>query len=504
MVAKQKSNLIERPPVVVVLGHIDHGKTTLLDYIRKTNVAAKESGSITQHIGAYDIEHNGKKIAFIDTPGHEAFSKMRSRGASVADIAILVVAADEGLKPQTLEALEHIQFSKVPFIVATNKMDKPGADPNKVKQQLAEKGVLLEGWGGTISNQEISAKTGAGISELLDLILLTAEMEELEADPSIPAEGVVIESRADSKVGSIATLLIKNGTLKVGDFIVAGSISGKIKKMEDAKGLSIESASLSTPVQVTGFDSLPSVGEEFYVVKNKKAAEEMAELHKKTAVLGVKLSDADKSGKKIINILLKGDAAGTKEALEKLTEDLVFADIAASVLKSDVGDINENDIKFARSTGAIIAGFKVKIPAQAAKLADQQKIKIIMGDIIYETIDKIKEEMSKYLEPETTRHDIGTLKVLATFKMDKLKMIVGGKVMDGKIKKGVKIEVKRNGESIMTGKLTQLQHNKENVAEVVAGKECGIAFAPDKVSEQKIEVGDILEIFEEEIKQKVL
>lgn len=504
MTTDQKSNLIERPPVVVVLGHIDHGKTTLLDYIRKTNVAAKESGSITQHIGAYEITHNKKRISFIDTPGHEAFSKMRSRGAGVADIAILVVAADEGLKPQTTEALGHIQVAEVPFIVAINKMDKPGADPNKVKQQLAEKGTLLEGWGGTISNQEISAKTGAGIPELLDLILLTAEMEELEADPAIPAEGVVIESVADSKVGSIATLLIKNGKLQVGDFIVSGSVSGKVKKMEDAKGISIKEASFSTPVQITGFDSLPSVGEEFYVVKNKKISEEMAELHKKTASLGVKLSDKDKSGKKLINILLKGDTAGTKEALEKLTEELVFADIAANVLQSDVGDINENDIKFARSTGSIIAGFKVKTLSQVAKLADQQKIKIITGDIIYETIDKIKEEMSKYLEPEVIRNEIGQLKILATFKMDKSKMIVGGKVIEGKIKKGAKIEVKRNGESIMTGKLAQLQHNKENVAEVASGKECGIAFTPDKASDQKIEVGDILVFFEEEIKQKVL
>ncbi len=504
MPKEKKQNLIERPPIIVVLGHIDHGKTTLLDSIRKTDVVSSESGGITQHIGAYEIIHNKKKMTFIDTPGHEAFSKMRSRGAKVADIAILIVAADEGLKPQTQEAIKHIKESGIEMIVAINKIDRPEASIEKVRQQLAEENILLEGWGGTISNQETSAKTGKGVPELLDLIELTSEMKELKADVSLPGEGVVIEVRTDARIGSIVTLLIKNGTVKTGDFLVAGTSIGKIKNMDNDKGNTTKEASFSSPVQITGFDSTPNVGDEFYITKSKKESEELAKLKKETELLGVKVSSVDLTGKKIINILIKADYSGTKEALEKMVEELIFEDVAAKVTKSDIGGITENDIKFARSTNSIIVGFKVSASRQIKKLAEQHNVKIITANIIYEIIENIKKELSSLLRPKIEKKIIGKLQVLAIFKQDKTKMIAGGKIIDGKAQRRSKIDVLRKGVLIMTGSLVQLQHNKEDVTEVSLGKECGIAFQPSESTKEKIEVSDILEIYEEEEKNKTL
>ncbi len=504
MISKKKINLIERPPVIVVLGHIDHGKTTLLDYIRKTNIASQESGSITQHIGAYEISHNKKKMTFIDTPGHEAFSKMRSRGANVADIAILIVAADEGLKAQTIEALKNIKEAKLEMIVAINKIDKPEASAEKVKQQLAEEGVLLEGWGGNISNQEISAKSGKGVSELLDLLSLTAELLELRAEKNTQGQGVVIEAKTDPKIGNISSLLIKNGTIKTGDFVVTGTSLGKIKKIENDQGQTIKEASFSSPISIIGFDSLPNIGDEFYTAENKKEAVKLLKLKEASKSLGAKVLEKDKSGKKLVNLILKADFSGTKEALEKLTEELIFEDIATQVKKSEVGNITENDIKFAKSTNSIIVGFKVKLANNIKKLAEQNEIKIITGNIIYEVIEKIKKEMSEFLVPEIIKNNIGKIQVLAVFKKDKLKIIVGGKVIEGKAKRGVKIDVKRKGQELMTGKLTQLQHNKEDVTEVSLGKECGITFSFDKTINETIETGDILQIYEEKTKQKTL
>ncbi len=504
MTKEKEQNSIERPPVIVVLGHIDHGKTALLDYIKKTNVVSDESGNITQHIGAYEITHNNKKMTFIDTPGHEAFSKMRSRGAKVADIAILVIAADEGLKLQTKEAIEHIKKAGLDMIVAINKIDKPEAAPEKIKQQLAEEGIMLEGWGGTVSNQEISAKSGKGINELLDLIALATEIEELKANKDIPGEGVIIEARTDAKIGNITSLLIKNGLIKTGDFIVAGTSFGKIKKMEDDRGNIIKEAQFSAPVQVTGFDSLPTVGDEFYITKNKKESEKLTELKKETESLGVKSQDKDLTDKKLINILLKADVSGTEEALKSMVSDLIFDDVAVNITKSDIGDITENDIKFSRSTNSIIAGFKIQASGQIKKLAEQNEVKIITANVIYEVIESIKKELASLLTPEITKNVIGKLQILATFKQDKTKMIAGGKIIDGKAKRRAKMEVTRKGEPIITGVLVQLQQNKEDVTEVALGKECGIAFQPDKSTEEKIEVGDILEIYEEEETIKTL
>ena len=503
--------LTERPPIVTVLGHIDHGKTTLLDYIRKTAVAARESGGITQHIGAYEITHtlpdgSKKRITFIDTPGHEAFSKMRSRGAKVADIAILVVAADEGIKPQTLEALEHIQQSGAILLVAINKIDKPEANPEKIKQQLAEKSVLLEGWGGTVLNQEISAKTGKGIEDLLTLILLASELEELKADASAPAEGVIIEAHKSARAGIITTLLVKNGTLAQGDFIVAGNAIGKVKSLTVSSGTPVSLVTFSSPVIVSGFETLPDVGETFIATKNKKDAEALSaswrEAQRKPAAAVIQENTKERP---VLNVILKADTSGTKEALEKMVSALDFPTAAMRVVRSEAGEINDGDISFAQSSRAVIAAFKVKTPSGIAKAAQNAGVTIIEADIIYEITDALKEELRKLLPPDIIRNTIGTLAILAVFKTDAARMIVGGKIADGKIKRGAKADVMRKGELIMTGKITQLQHNKVETNEVPKGNECGIMFAPATPSAtNRIEVGDSVEAYEEETKLRPL
>lgn len=496
---------MERPPIVAVLGHIDHGKTTLLDFIRKTAVAAKESGGITQHIGAYEITHTlpdgtKKQITFLDTPGHEAFSKMRSRGANVADIAILVVAADEGAKPQTFEALEQIQASGATLIVAINKIDKPEAKPEKIKQQLAEKGVLLEGWGGTISNQEISAKTGKGVDDLLSLILLTAELEELKADHKEPAKGIVIEAHKNARIGTVATLIITAGTVHRGDFIVAGNAMGKLKTLTLSDGSTVNEATFSSPIVVTGFETLPAVGEEFTIASSKKEAEERTAAHHKGMHAVPTQQKETTEGKPVLNVILKADTSGTKEALEKIIGGLVFPVAEVRVIKSEVGEITDNDISLAQSSNAFIAAFKVKTPANIAKLIQAGEVRAAQADIIYELVDATKEALRMLAPPVIFRNDLGALSILATFKMDRSRMVVGGKVASGKIKKGAKADVKRKGVLVMTGKITQLQHNKAEIAELAAGSECGIMFMPATPSDKRIEVGDQIEIYEEEVK----
>lgn len=500
---KQKSTLPNsppRPPIVVVMGHIDHGKTKLLDTIRKTNVVEKESGGITQHIGAYEITHNGKKITFIDTPGHEAFDKMRSRGAAVADIAILVIAADEGIKPQTLEALKHIQDAQIPYIVAINKIDKPEANIDRIKTQLAEKEVLLEGWGGNIPFQPISAKMGQGIPELLELILLVAEMEELKADASANGEGVVIESHMDPKKGVVASLIIENGTVNAGDFIVIGSLYGKIKSLEDFQGKTIKEATFSSPILILGLPQVAPLGEKFAVVKNKKEAGKMAEENIK--LLSVQethpQSEEIQTEKSILNIIFKADVAGSQEALAKMISDLNFEKVGAKVIKSGVGAIDESDIKFAKASGSIVCGFKIKIPPAIQLQAENSKIKIITAEVIYELIDAIKEEMKKLLKPEMERNLIGKLSVLAVFKrIANNDQVIGGRVTSGIAKRGAIIDILKDGEKIGKGKLTKLQKEKIEATEITQGNECGILFTPLEPRDLKIQPGFILEFYEE-------
>lgn len=501
MTEAKNKNLTTRPPIVVVMGHIDHGKTKLLDTIRKTNVVEKESGGITQHIGAYEIVHNGKKITFIDTPGHEAFDQMRSRGAAVADVAILVVAADEGIKPQTLEALKHIMDAKIPYIVAINKIDKPEANIDRIKMQLAEKEVLLEGWGGNVPFQPISAKIGDGIPELLELILLVSEMEELKADHNLNGTGVVIESHMDPQKGVVASLLIENGTVNAGDFVVIGSIYGKIKSLENFLGKAIKEATFSSPILVLGLPSVAPLGETFIIVKDKKEAERMSEenakkiLEQKTAS---KIQAEEKTEKAILNIILKADVAGSEEALTKMVSNLNFEKVAAKIIKTGVGAIDESDIKFAKASGATICGFKIKIPSPIQMQAENSKIKIITADVIYELIDAIKEEMKKMLKPEIERNLIGKLSVLATFKhLANGDQVIGGKVTSGIAKKSAVVDVIREGTKIGQGKLTRLQQDKVDAPEVPQGKECGILFTPTSSKDLKIQPGFNLEFYEE-------
>jgi translation initiation factor IF-2 len=494
---KKQNNLQPRPPVVVILGHVDHGKTSILDYIRKTKIAEKEAGGITQHIGAYQIEHQGKKITFIDTPGHEAFSAMRSRGAKVADIAVLVVAAEEGVKPQTKEAINHIKKTGIPLIVALNKIDKKEAQPEKVKGELAENGIIVESLGGQVPSVNLSAKTGQGIDELLEIILLVAEMEELKSQPGQPASGVVIESYRDDRRGATATLLVKEGTLRSKDIVGTDSAIGRIKTMEDFQSNPLEKATASTPVIVTGFNQVPQVGEKFSVFNSLEEAQ--ARVNKKAAKRKeekeVLVFEPDK---KILNIILKTDVHGSLEAIKESLKSIPREEVMLRILKAEVGEINESDIKLAESAHAKIIGFRVKTSSRVRELAQQRKVKILLFEVIYELIQGIRELLSQLLEPEIIKNVLGQLKVLALFRTEKDRQIIGGKVIKGQIKRGALIDVIRENKKIGQGKIIQLQRNKKDVEEVAKDQECGILFKGTTT----IEKGDILEIYEEERKKR--
>ncbi len=488
-----EKKLESRPPIVVVMGHIDHGKTTLLDYIRKSKVAEKEAGGITQAMGAYQIEHRGKKITFIDTPGHEAFSSMRLRGTHVADVAVLVVAADESVKPQTEEAMRIISESKIPFVVAINKMDRNNADPSRVKKDLADKSVLVEGYGGSVPVAEVSAKTGEGVDNLLETILLLAELEELKSDPGQNGEGVVIESHLDPRRGAAATLLIENGTVTKGDFIAAGNQIAPVRIFENFLGQPIESAGASEPIKVTGFQKAPELGEKFQVFKTKDEAEK----HK---ALNIAMPEAGKAptaeeAKTVVNIILKTDVLGSKEALEKVITEIYSPELSNRILKSEVGDVNESDVKTAASSNStFIVGFKVKTPPAIKELADRNKVKIISREVIYDLIDEIKSTMLEMAPTEMKRVDVGQAKILALFKEEKNKQIVGGRVEKGKIQQGGRFDVIRNNMKIGAGRILSLQSQKREAGEVAEGQEFGL-LSEVNIS---IAVGDFLDVFTEE------
>lgn len=495
-----QENLVLRPPIVVVMGHIDHGKTTLLDYIRKTEVAAGESGGITQHIGAYQALHEGKIITFIDTPGHESFSKMRSRGAKVADIAVLVVAADDGVKPQTRESLNAIREAELPFVVAINKIDKESADLERVKNDLAGENVFLEGRGGNVPVAEISAKTGLGVGELLETILLMAEMEDLKADPRKMAEGVVIESHHDSKRGATATILVTDGTIKKGEYIAAGNSLAKIKILEDFAGNSIEFASPSSPVLVVGFSSIPQVGSEFKVFFSQKEASECVnsfEVSRKAQIK--KPTDPDarsgQAGKSEIGIIIKADTEGSAEAiageLEKLRRDF----FELKILRTGAGDVSEDDVKMASSSkNPLIVAFKVKIKPETKELAEKFGIKISKFDIIYEVYDSVKIEIENIIPPEVKISVTGKAKIIKIFGESGKSQIVGGKVTEGTIQKGSRFSLVRRANKIGEGKMENLQIGKINADKVEKGSE----FGAKAVSSIAIAPGDELEVFSEE------
>lgn len=465
---------MKRPPIVVVMGHVDHGKTTLLDYIRKSNVAGKEAGGITQSVGAYEISHNGKLITFIDTPGHEAFSKMRQRGAKAADLGILVVAGDDSVQNQTKEAFKILEESKTPIIIAINKIDKPDIDINRVKGDLAQAGILVEGYGGNISWQAISAKTGQGVNELLDLVLLAIELEDLDYNPEAPAEGFILESRMDSKKGIIVTGIIKNGKLKTGEEIFAPGAQGKVKSLENFLGKRIADAVPSNPVLILGFTSLPKVGDDFTTDKARFKVEESGMAERK--ILSV--------DEKAINLVLKADASGTLETLSLIINNLPDKD-KINIISEGVGEITDGDIKNASSTHAMIIGFRVKPNRAADALAKVQLVKIITSEIVYELIKTIEENL-KSIGKEII---LGDLEILAVFsKKGGNKQIVGGKVISGEIKNNSILEVRRGDQVMGTGKVVNLQRVKEDARKVDAGNECGLLFGSDVI----ISIGDHL------------
>lgn len=477
---------IIRPPIVTILGHVDHGKTSLLDYIRKSSVAAKEHGGITQAIGAYQIIHNSSLITFIDTPGHAAFEKMRSRGARVADIAVLVVAIDDGVMPQTVEAIKHIQEAKVPMIVAVNKIDLGGIDQavqlQKIKKQLSDNKVLVEEYGGDVPIVPLSAKTGEGVDKLLEMIILVAELNEIKGDPNLPASGVVIEANLDKHKGAIATILIRNGTLKKGDQVSLGGVKGKIRGMFDFAGKNIDSAGPSTPVEVLGLDSVPFVGaalrDEALQVEAKEEMRSLIDRLKKTDVA-------------MLNVVVKADKQGSLEAISASLEKFNEEETHVKVVSLGTGDINENDIKTASATRAIVIGFNVKVAPQAAKLAEAEHVLVRSYNIIYELIDELEDVVESMLKVGALEEIFGQVQILAEFPYGKNERIAGCKVVDGQITKGPKARIVREEEVIAEMKIKSLKKAKEEVVKVEKGDECGMMFEPAV----DFQIGDLVQSY---------
>jgi translation initiation factor IF-2 len=469
------TNNTKRPPIVVVVGHVDHGKTTLLDYIRKANVAEKEAGGITQSVGAYEIEHNNEKITFIDTPGHEAFSKMRVRGTAIADIAILVVAADESVKPQTKEAIKVLQESKTPYIVAITKIDRPGADIEKVKNDLTIENVLLEGFGGSISYQTISGKTGEGIDELLDLVLLMAEVEELKYNPEANARGIVLESRKDNRRGNTVSLILKDGSLKSGAAISTESTNGKIKILENFLGERVKSLIPSNPAVVIGFETLPKTGEEF--ISGNLSKEDIDKLSSKSICEDSEEKECkSEDGKCIVKILLKADVAGSLEALSDLIYKVPKKEkYDLKIIYEKVGEITDGDIKTAIATKAIVLGFNVKPNKAAENLAKDNRVKIITSEIIYELAKAVED----YFKCLSSQDISGELDILAVFSKKAGKQTIGGMVIEGEIKNNANMEIQEGIKIIGKGKIINLQSGKEDMTSVEEGKECGLLVVSD-------------------------
>ena len=494
--------LVTRPPVVVVMGHVDHGKTSLLDAVRKTNVVAGEAGGITQHIGAYTVRINGNPITFLDTPGHAAFTSMRARGAMCTDVAILVVAADDGIMPQTIEAINHAKAAQIPIVVAVNKMDKPGANPDRILTQLTEHDLVPAEWGGDTEVCRISAKTGMGIDELLETVILTAELRELKANPNRSAKGTVIEARLDKTRGPIATLLVQNGTLNQGDTIIAGTSVGHVRVMTDDKGRSIKHAGPSVPVEITGLGEVPAPGDAFEAVKDERMARELVEQRKQKAkdelakqrskVTLENLFDQMKKGEmKELNILVKADVQGSAEAVKANLSKLSNDEVAVKVIHSGVGAINESDILLASTANAIIVGFNVRPDAAAAVSAQRADVDIRLYSVIYECLEEIESAMKGMLAPKYREVVIGHAEVRVLYKVSAIGTVAGCYVKDGKVTRDSKVRVLRDNVVIYTGELGSLQRFKDSVKEVAANFECGMSVA--KYNDLK--EGDIFECF---------
>ena len=506
----KEEDLVPRPPIVTVMGHVDHGKTSLLDNIRKTNVIEGEAGGITQHIGAYSVELNGQKITFLDTPGHEAFTAMRARGAKITDVAIIIVAADDNVMPQTIEAINHAQAAGVPMVFAINKIDKPNANPDHIKEQLSQMNYLVESWGGKYQDQEISAKKGLNLDKLLEKVLLEAEMLDLKANPDKKAVGTVIESTLDKGRGYVSTVLVQAGTLHVGDVILSGTFTGRVKAMFNENGKKVAEAGPSTPVQVLGLNGAPQAGDTFNVMEDDRSAREIAnkreQLQRMQGIMTQKHVTLDEIGRRIaigsfkeLNIIVKGDVDGSVEAMSGSLIKLSKETVQVNVIHAAVGQISESDVLLAAASNAIIVGFQVRPSAAARKVAEKEEIEIRLYSIIYDAINDIKDAIEGMLEPVMKEEIVASVEVLEIFKISKVGTVAGCVVREGKLQRSTPIRVIRDGIVIYTGKLGSLKRFKDDVKEVASGQDCGLNIE----SFNDIRVGDIVEGYEQvEVKRK--
>jgi translation initiation factor IF-2 len=498
-------DLYPRGPIVTVMGHVDHGKTSLLDNIREENVIAGESGGITQHIGAYSVTlKDGQKITFLDTPGHEAFTAMRARGAQVTDIAIIVVAADDDIMPQTKEAISHAQAASVPIVFAINKIDKPNANPDKIKEALAAMNLMVEDWGGKIQSQDISALIGTGVSELLEKVLLEAELLELKANPNRKAKGTVVEAFLDKGRGYVSTILIQNGTLKMGDYLLAGKQSGKVKAIFNERGVNLDLAPPATPVSILGLDGAPQAGDTFLVLEDEREAKQIAakrtQLVREQSVRTQRHITLDEIGRRIalgdfkeLNIILKGDVDGSVEALTDSLQKLSTAEIEVNIIHKGVGAITESDVLLASASDAIVIGFNVRPMGNARAIAEKEEIDIRSYSIIYDAINDVKDAMEGMLSPEMREEVTGNVEIRETFKISKVGTIAGCMVTSGKIFRNSSIRIIREGVVIFTGDLESLKRFKDDVKEVAKGYDCGLQIK----NYNDIKIGDVLECFKE-------
>ena len=506
----KEEDMLPRPPIVTVMGHVDHGKTSLLDNIRKTNVIEGEAGGITQHIGAYSVNYNGQKVTFLDTPGHEAFTAMRARGAKITDVAIIIVSADDSVMPQTVEAINHAQAAGVPMVFAINKIDKPAANPEHIKEQLAQMNYLVEEWGGKYQSQDISAKKGMNLDKLLEKVLLEAEMLDLKANPNKKAQGSVIESTLDKGRGYVATIMVQSGTLRIGDVLLSGTYTGRVKAMFDENGKKVTEAGPATPVQLLGLNGAPQAGDSFNVMEDDRSAREVAnkreQLQRMQGLMTQKHVTLDEIGRRIaigsfkeLNIIVKGDVDGSVEAMSGSLIKLSKETVQVNVIHSAVGQISESDVLLATASNAIIVGFQVRPSAAARRLAEKEEIEIRLYSIIYDAINEIKDAIEGMLEPVMKEEIVCSVEVLETFKISKVGTIAGGIVREGKIQRNTPIRVIRDGIVIHTGRLGSLKRFKDDVKEVLTGHDCGLNIE----SYNDIKVGDIIEGYEQvEVKRK--
>ena len=508
----EESDLQSRPPIVTIMGHVDHGKTSLIDYIRETNVIAGESGGITQHIGAYEVTlKDGKQISFLDTPGHEAFTAMRARGAKITDIVVIVIAADDKIMPQTKEAISHAQAAGVPMIFAINKIDRDIADAEKIKEGLAEMNLLVEDWGGKFQSQDVSAKTGVGIPELLEKVILEAELLELKANPNRNAKGTVIEASLDKGKGYLTTILVQNGTLKIGDYVLSGGYSGKVKALLDERGNSIDKSEPSSPAVLLGLNGAPQAGDVFNVMNDEQEAKKIAtkrtQLKREQGVRTQKHITLDEIGRRIalgdfkeLNIIVKGDVDGSIEAISDSLEKLSTEEISVNIIHKSVGQISESDVMLASASEAVIIGFQVRPSVQARKLAETEQIDIRLYSVIYKAIEELTQAMEGMLSPDIEEEIVCSIEIREIFKISKVGTIAGCMVLEGKINRNSKVRIIRDGVVIYTGELSSLKRFKDDAKEVAKGFECGLSI--EKYND--IKVGDIIEGFEEkEIQRKL-